>query len=98
MSKTSVVRYDWDEAIGHLELLGYRGMGITRIAVSRTEPFEPGFIGTFAPERYADAIAAAKEIQPAHRTLGTFVGPNPFDRQAVDSPAPPWLLPGGIAS
>ena len=98
MSTPPNSRYDWDEALAHLELLGHRGVGVTKIAVFRTDPFEPGFIGIFEPDRYADAIAAAEEVQPAHRTLGTFVGPNPFDRQAVDSPAPPWLLPGGIAS
>jgi len=57
MSNPTTIKYDWDEALAHLQLLGHQGVGVTKISAFRAKPQEGlRYIGVFEPTKYQLAI------------------------------------------
>ena len=93
MSKPANAVYDWDEALAHLELLGHRGVGVTKISAFRAKPPEPlRYIGVFEPAHYQFAVAQMRELNRNHPTLSYFLGFNPLYESALQY-APNKFIP-----
>jgi len=85
MIKPSTADYDWDEALAHLELLGHRGVGVTKISAFRAKPEERlRYLGVFEPAHYQLAIEQMRELNRQHPTLSFFVGFSPLYKSALE--------------
>ena len=83
MSKPITITYDWAEALAHLELLGHRGVGVTKFGAFRTEPPDLWYVGVFEPSKYNKAIDDLRRLHRENPRLSFFVGPNPLSEEAL---------------
>jgi hypothetical protein len=85
MSNPTTIKYDWDEALAHLQLLGHQGVGVTKISAFRAKPQEGlRYIGVFEPTKYQLAIEQMRELNRQHPTLSFFVGFNALFESALE--------------
>jgi hypothetical protein len=85
MTNPITVKYDWHEALAHLQLLGHRGVVVTKIAAFRAKPPGPlRYIGVFEPTKYHLAISGMRNLQREFPTLSFFVGFNPLSESALE--------------
>jgi len=84
MTRSTTIDINWDDVLAHLELLGHRGVGLTKIAAFRAKP-KGGhrYIGVFEPALYHSAIDGLRQLHRVDPLLSFFVGSNPLIEEAL---------------